>query len=207
MKPFIIGITGGSGGGKTSFIRAIRKAFSASQICLISQDDYYLPREAMKADPNGVLNFDLPDCFDKKAFNRDLEKLINGESYERTEYIFNNAKSNPKTLTFHPAPIIIVEGLFVFHFKKIFKHLDLKIFVDTEDHLKLTRRIVRDQVERNYPLDEVLYQYQHHVMPSYQQYIEPYRREADIVVNNNHNFEKGLDVVIGFLKQKCSEEL
>jgi uridine kinase len=95
-----------------------------------------------------------------------------------------------------------VEGLFVFHYKKIVPLLDLKVFINAKENLKVIRRIYRDQVERNYPIEDVLYKYQHHVLPAYEQFIQPYKNEADIVVNNNEHFEQGLAVLTGFLKNK-----
>ncbi len=204
MKPYLIGICGGSGSGKTSFIRRLRQSFSEEQVCIVSQDDYYLPREQQHRDPNGEQNFDLPKSIDKKRFRHDIEKLMGGESVTIEEYVFNNPEAKPKILVFKPAPIIIVEGLFVFHYKKIAAHLDLKVFINAKENLKVIRRIMRDQVERGYPLDDVLYKYQHHVLPSYERFILPYKEEADVVVNNNRDFERGLEVLEGFLKQKLS---
>jgi len=198
----VIGITGGSGSGKTTFIRRLREQFGPEQLCIISQDDYYLPREQQHTDDRGEKNFDLPQSFDKKAFRADLERLRNGETVVRQEYTFNNPEATPKTLTFHPAPVIIVEGLFVFHYKKIAPLLDLKVFINAKENLKVIRRIHRDQVERNYPIEDVLYKYEHHVLPAYERYIQPYKEDADLVINNNEHFEQGLAVLTGFLKNK-----
>jgi uridine kinase len=202
MKPYIIGISGGSGSGKTSFVRRLRAAFSEDDLCILSQDDYYLPREQQHRDHNDELNFDLPKSFDKKKFRKDIERLISGETLTLKEYTFNNPNAEPKLLIFKPAPILVIEGLFVFHFKKIAPLLDLKVFINAKENLKIIRRIMRDQVERGYPLDDVLYKYQHHVLPSFERFIQPYKEEADIVVNNNHDFERGLDVLTGFLKSR-----
>jgi uridine kinase len=202
MKPYVIGICGGSGSGKTSFIRDLRKRFSTDEVCIVSQDDYYLPREQQHRDGNDELNFDLPKSFDKKRFRRDLERLIAGEAVEIREYTFNNPLLEPQTLVLRPAPVLIIEGLFVFYYKKISRLLDLKVFINAKENLKIIRRILRDQVERGYPLDDVLYKYQHHVLPSFERFIQPYREEADIVINNNHDFERGLAVLTGFLKSK-----
>ncbi|MEM9823269.1 MAG: uridine kinase, partial [Bacteroidota bacterium] len=105
-------------------------------------------------------------------------------------------------LTYHPRPIIIVEGLFIFHYKKIRKLLDLKVFIHAKENLKVIRRIQRDGVERNYPLDDVLYRYQNHVLPNFEKYIFPYMDKADLVINNNDNFNIGLKVLSGFLKHQ-----
>lgn len=203
-KPFVIGICGGSGSGKTSFIRQLRQAFTEEQLCIVSQDDYYLPREQQHRDKNGEFNFDLPKSFDKKKFRADVERLVAGETVTIEEYTFNKAGATPKMLTFKPAPILVVEGLFVFHFKKVSPLLDLKIFINTKENLKVIRRIHRDQVERGYPIEDVLYKYQHHVLPSFERYILPYKEEADMVINNNEDFKMGLTVLDGFLRSKLN---
>ncbi len=200
QKPFIIGITGGSGSGKTTFINELKKDFGKRKLCIISQDDYYRPIDQQPVDNKGIEDFDQPKSIDKSAFVRDVKKLIKGKRVKRQEYVFNNKDVKPKTLIFSPAPIIIVEGIFVFHFKKMQPLLDLKIFLDAKENLKVIRRIKRDRVERNYPLDDVLYRYEHHVMPTFEKYILPYRDEADIVVNNNAAMSKGLKVVKGFIR-------
>jgi uridine kinase len=202
QKPLIIGITGGSGSGKTTFISRLRRSFSEEEVCIISQDDYYRLREEQKIDSEGVRNFDLPKSINKKEFIRDVKKLIKGETVNRIEYTFNNEKVNPKMLTFLPAPIIIVEGIFVFHFKKMKKLFDLKVFLHAKENLKVIRRIKRDQVERNYPIDDVLYRYENHVMPTFEKYIRPYMEEADLVINNNDHFEMGLQVLLGFIRNR-----
>ncbi|MCC6462340.1 MAG: uridine kinase [Saprospiraceae bacterium] len=205
MRPYIIGITGGSGSGKTTFIHRIREQFSPEEVCIVSQDDYYLPRDEQHTDERGEKNFDLPESFDKKAFRIDLQRLMTGETVVRQEYTFNNPLATPKTLSFLPAPVIIVEGLFVFHYKKIAPLLNLKVFINAKENLKVIRRIYRDQVERNYPIENMLYKYQHHVLPSYEHFIQPYKDDADLVINNNAHFEQGLAVLTGFIKGKLTE--
>ena len=205
MKPFVIGISGGSGSGKTSFIRALSDRFSKAELCIVSQDDYYLPREQQHKDENEEYNFDLPKSFNKKKFREDIGHLIAGENITIEEYTFNNPKAKPRRITFHPAPVLVIEGLFVLHFKKIAPLLDLRVFINAKENLKIIRRIMRDQVERGYPLDDVLYKYQHHVLPSYERYIQPYKEEADIIVNNNRDFQRGLDVLSGFIRSKLTD--
>ena len=204
-KPYIIGITGGSGSGKTSLLKELTNSFSSTDICVISQDDYYKPKDEQVKDQLGIENFDLPRSINSTELVTDIIKLIAGEIVEREEYTFNNVDAEPKTLVFKPAPIIIVEGLFVFHFQEIRKLLDLKVFMHAKENLKVIRRIKRDRLERNYPLDDVLYRYEKHVMPTFEQYIAPYIDKADIIINNNTNFIPALDVLKSFLRQKLTE--
>ncbi len=199
-KPFIVGITGGSASGKTSFLRDLMSAFSEDQICLISQDNYYRDLNSIQVDENGVHNFDLPETIDHHRYAQHIQQLRAGHIVEQLEYTFNKPNVIPQILTFRPAPIIVVEGIFVFHFKEIADLLDLKVFISVKNQVKLDRRIKRDFEERGYDLDDVLYRWKYHVRPTYQQYIKPYKAEADLVVPNNIHYKKGLDVLIAYLK-------
>jgi uridine kinase len=199
---FIIGISGGSGSGKTSFIKDLKVSFDSSEVCFLCQDDYYRPRDMQKEDENGIKNFDLPESMDLDEFYFDLVKLSNGLPVERDEYTFNNENKNPGKILINPAPIIVVEGLFVFHEPKIFSSMDLKILIHATDIQKIIRRIKRDRVERNYPLEDVLYRYEHHVLPSFETFIFPFFNKVDIVINNNRTYELGRDMLISFLKTK-----
>lgn len=201
-KPYTIGITGGSGSGKTFFLQGLSAMFKPEDICLISQDNYYKPRNQQPVDENGVQNFDLPVSIDREAFLIDLLKIKSGQNVLKKEYTFNNPNAESKLLEFKSAPIIIVEGLFVQFFEEIEKELDLRIFIEAKDHVKLGRRIKRDQVERGYDLDDVLYRYQYHVMPIYESQIEPLKHQADLVIPNNSNFTRALDVLANYLRSK-----
>lgn len=203
-RPFLVGLTGASGSGKTTFLRHLSDAFSSEQLCIISQDNYYRSREDQVIDEHGVRNFDLPESINREEFFRDIQKLLSGESVLRQEYTFNNPLVTPKILTFEPRPIIILEGIFILHYAEIAELLDLKVFLHAKDTTALSRRIRRDQLERNYPLEDVLYRYEHHVLPTYERYIKPFRDQADIIINNNSRFERGLKVLIGFLKQRMN---
>jgi len=202
-NPYIIGITGGSGSGKTTLIHRLADLYPGNEICIVSQDDYYRPRDEQHVDEQGVKNFDLPYSIDDEAFEADIKRLFNGETVTRQEYVFNNELATASVKTFEPAPIIIVEGLFIFHFENIKKLIDLKIFVHAPDHIKIIRRIKRDRMERNYPLEDVLYRYENHVQPAYKKYIEPYLEVADLVVNNiaSDSIEKGVSVLKGIVNE------
>jgi len=197
---YIIGITGGSASGKTTFLRKLLTHFTDDELCLLSQDNYYKDKSDQQVDENGVVNFDLPACIDGDEFAKDITALRSGNEVQRKEYTFNNPNVTPKDLTFKPAPIILVEGIFVFYYPEIYKQLDLKIFIDAKEHIKLQRRIIRDKMERGYELDDVLYRYTNHVAPTYEKYIEPYKYDADIVVPNNKNLDKALELVVSHLK-------
>jgi uridine kinase len=198
--PYTIGITGGSGSGKTSFLDGLSARFTADQLCLISQDNYYKPRDQQPLDANQVKNFDLPESIDRTAFYRDILTLKRGQEVIKQEYTFNNPAREPKQLIFRPTPILIVEGLFVQYFEEIANELNLKVFIEAKDHVKLGRRIRRDRIDRGYELDDVLYRYQHHVMPVYESLIEPLRHRADLIVPNDHGFDRAVDVLSGYLR-------
>ncbi len=201
-KPFIIGITGGSGSGKTSFIKSVRQQFKTDQVCIISQDEYYKRREDQSIDEAGVQNFDLPASINYEQFKKDIFSLVSGQQVEKHEYTFNNPDLVPRLITYYPTPILIIEGLFVLYDPDIRELLDLSIFIHAKENLKVIRRIKRDQLERNYPLEDVLYRYEKHVLPSYELYIKPFQEDCDLVINNNHSFALGLEVVNGFIRDK-----
>ena len=201
-SPYIVGITGGSGSGKTRFLNGLLSRFDDSEICLISQDNYYRKRSEQPVDEKGIKNFDLPESIDFGEYKNDIIALYNGEQVVREEYTFNNPDSNPKQIVLNPAPVMVVEGIFVFYYKEIADLLDLKVFIDAKDYIKFKRRIIRDDKERGYDLDDVLYRYEHHVLPTFERYIQPYKEEADLIINNNSDFEKALEVLSGFIKSK-----
>lgn len=201
-KPFIAGITGGSASGKTSFLKGVLNAFTHEQICLISQDNYYRELVHIPRDVNGIHNFDLPQTIDHERFADHLQRLHTGQVVETPEYTFNNPNAVARTLRYQPTPIIIVEGLFVFHFPDVAAQLDLKVFIAAKNRIKLDRRIIRDQAERGLSLDLIHYQWENHVRPAYRDYVKPHKAEADLVIPNNLHYQKGLDVLIAYLKTK-----
>ena len=199
---YVIGISGGSGSGKTSIVQEIRKLFTEQELCIVSQDNYYIPRDEQAVDENGVSNFDLPTSINLDAFTQDIQQLKNGNAVSLKEYVFNNELKQARTLVYNPAPVIMVEGLFVYHAQEMRDLLDYKFFVDAPEDTKLIRRIRRDRVERNYPLEDVLYRFENHVTPSYVKYISPYKSICDMIINNRHSYHKGVDIVSSFIKSK-----
>ena len=202
IKPFIVGVTGGSASGKTLFLKCLVKSFRKEDLCIVSQDEYFKRKEDQPTDEKGISNFDTPFSIDADQFAADVKLLRQGEIVTRKEYTFNNPALTPKILTFNPAPIIIVEGIFVFYYPEIAKLFDLKIFIDAREHIKLSRRLSRDKAERGYDAEDVLYRYEKHVAPTYEKYIKPYKHEADFVIPNNLHFDKALEVITVFLKTK-----
>ena len=203
QKPFIVRITGGSASGKTTFLQHLIDSFHPEEICLISQDNYYYPHEMQLTDENEVVNFDLPSCIDSGAFAKDVAQIHEGVSFTRKEYTFNTPDLVPRDLIFKPAPIVVVEGIFVFYFEDVARQLDLGVYIDAEEHVKLQHRIVRDVEERGYGgLDDVLYRYTNHVAPTYDKYIRPFKYDSDVIIPNNRHFNKGLDVLVSFLRTK-----
>jgi uridine kinase len=202
---FLIGITGGSGSGKTTFINKLRSVFTEEELCVLSQDNYYRPRQDQLIDDQGVKNFDRLDSIDMWQFEKDTELLVSGQEVVRTEYVFNNENAEPQKLVFKPAPVVIIEGLFVMA-SDVMRHLmDMRVYIFAHEIKKVIRRIRRDGLERNYPIDDVLYRYEHHVMPSYEKYIKPTLFEADVIINNNNDMESALLLYEGFIRNYVNE--
>lgn len=201
-KPYLVGISGGSASGKTSFLKHLRAALPADSTCVVSQDNYYLPKESQQKDENGQINFDLPTSIHRDAFYNDMKSLMKGETVNIKEYTFNNAAHSSTDIVLNPAPIIIMEGLFIFHYEEIRDQLDLRVYIEARDEIKLNRRLRRDKDERGYPEDIVMYQWHNHVMPSYRQYLQPYRDMSDVIITNNTSYDKGLEVVVDHLLKR-----
>ena len=193
--PYLVGISGGSASGKTRFLQSLQELFSRDELCIVSQDNYYRSSEHHIYDENGHVNFDLPECIDYAQFISDLHQLKSGKAVERKEYTFQLQEEDRTTLRFEPARIIVIEGLFIFWFEEIFRLLDLKVFIDAADDVKLERRIRRDTSERGIPYDQVIYQWKNHVLPAYEKYLLPFKNAADMIVNNNEHFNNSLRVI------------
>jgi uridine kinase len=207
-RPFIIGIAGGNGSGKTFFLKCFLEHFSTDEVCLVSQDDYYFRvADNMTAEENKLYNFDLPGTIDHQHFQDDITRLINNETIYKKEYTFNNPKAVPKILEIKPAPIIIVEGLFILHFREIAGLLDLKIFIEAEEEVALKRRIKRDFEERGYLYDDVMYKWLNHVIPAHNEFLLPYQDECHQIIVNNTQTADEIIVVTEVISKELREKV
>lgn len=203
-KPFVVGITGCSGSGKTFLLSKLINAFDQSDISVISMDNYYKPVEEQVRDENGVIHFDLPESIDEAGFEADLKKLVAGTPIQVKEYTFNVHDREPELITIDPKPIIVVEGIFTFLYTGVNDLLDSRVFVDASEEVMLQRRIKRDEVERGYHDQSVRYRFESHVLPIYRERVLPLRVTADFIINNEENPLEDLSRVISYLKTVLS---
>ncbi|HLR49283.1 MAG TPA: uridine-cytidine kinase [Candidatus Sphingobacterium stercoripullorum] len=187
QKSFVVGIAGSSGSGKTLLLQKLKSLFNEDQITVISQDDYYIPANTKTQEENRLYNFDLPTAIDRDMFYKDIQKLLQGETVLKTEYTFNNPKIKPKTFTIKPAPVLVVEGLFIFHYQEVKELIDYSVFIDAEESIALKRRIERDFIERGYSEEDVLYKWINHVIPAFKKYLLPFKNSCDMVIDNSSN--------------------
>lgn len=185
--PFVIGIAGSSGSGKTFFLNCFLNHFQQHEITLISQDDYYIPANTKTQEENKLYNFDLPTAIDREAFYQDIKALFDGKTIQKEEYTFNNPALKPRVFEIKPAPILIVEGLFIFHYDEVNELLNHRIFISAEEEIALKRRLRRDLIERGYFEDDVRYKWVNHVLPSYHEFLLPYKDSCDRIIENNHD--------------------
>jgi len=198
---YLVGIAGGSGSGKTTLVRALRDSLPSGMVCVVSQDDYYHPREMQAMDPNGKVNFDLPTAVDLDGLASDLRSLAAGDPILRKEYTFNQEGREATLVEMLPAPVVLVEGLFVLHHEPVRDLLDLRVFLEASEQAQLDRRLRRDERERGYGREEVMYQWEHHVLPAYRNYLLPYRHLCDLHVVNESGFERAVKVLGDHLRR------
>ncbi len=181
----IIGICGGSGSGKTTLLRRLSEVFKDVKPAIFTMDNYYRPIEEQVIDEKGYYNFDLPSALDHNRLQADLQKLRGGDTIHVKEYHFNAPPNKNVLITIEPSPLIIVEGLFLFHYPGVRELLDYSVFIEVDHDIQLDRRLYRDQESRGYTRDAILYQWENHVMPCYEKYLLPYKSEADFVFRND----------------------
>lgn len=181
----IVGICGGSGSGKTTLLKRLCEEFKHLKPSVFSMDNYYLPIEKQAKDANDVHNFDLPTALNQQRLEADLLKLVNGESVLVKEYHFNAPPDKNVLITIDPSELIIVEGLFLFHFETVRDVLNYSIFIKVDPRVQLDRRLYRDQETRGYTREAIIYQWDNHVKPCYANYLLPFEEQADFCFRND----------------------
>lgn len=197
----IVGITGGSGVGKTTLINKLYKEFDG-KITTLSLDNYYKPKSEQSIDDNGVTNFDLPTALDTKQLEKDLSLLSKNEVVKQKIYTFNNPDKEDNYLNIEPNEILIVEGLFVMHYPFVKSKLDYSVYLSVDRDKQLERRLKRDMIERNYTKESILYQWHNHVIPSYDNFVRPYKKESDLIITNNTDFDDNINILTKVIHNK-----
>jgi uridine kinase len=198
----VVGIAGGTASGKTTVARKIHEALSPSRVVLIDQDAYYKDLKHLSLDERREVNFDHPDAFDTELLVHHLKTLKAGVPIKKPLYDFVTSMRRPEVLEVNPADIILIEGILVLHIEAVRKELDLRIFVDAEDDVRIIRRLTRDIKERGRDFDHVVAQYFRHVRPMHMGFVEPSKRWADIIVPHGGNNETAIDMLVGALRAR-----
>ena len=181
-KPIIIGVTGGSGGGKTSVSREILSHFPSAKIAMIEHDSYYKDQSHLTFEERVTTNYDHPLAFDTDLMIEHIKELQAGRPVDIPIYDYTQHTRSDKTYRQEPQDVFIVEGILVLEDERLRDLMDIKLFVDTDDDIRIIRRIKRDMEERGRSLDSIIEQYIEVVKPMYHQFIEPTKRYADIVI-------------------------
>ncbi|HEP6618170.1 TPA: uridine kinase [Streptococcus pyogenes] len=194
-KPIIIGVTGGSGGGKTSVSRAILDSFPNARIAMIQHDSYYKDQSHMSFEERVKTNYDHPLAFDTDFMIQQLKELLAGRPVDIPIYDYKKHTRSNTTFRQDPQDVIIVEGILVLEDGRLRDLMDIKLFVDTDDDIRIIRRIKRDMMERGRSLESIIDQYTSVVKPMYHQFIEPSKRYADIVIPEGVSNVVAIDVI------------
>lgn len=199
-KPILIGITGGTGSGKSSIADAIYSSFSSECIAMIQQDMYYKDQSHLSMEERVKTNYDHPIAFDNDLLIKHLSDLINGIAIDKPIYDFSNHNRAKETVRIEPKDIIIVEGILVLEDERLRNLLDIKVYVDTDADIRILRRLVRDINERGRTVDSVISQYLDVVRPMHMQFTEPTKRYADIIVPEGGQNKVAIDILVTKIK-------
>jgi uridine kinase len=191
----IIGIAGGTGSGKTTVVNQIIKQLPTDEVCVISQDSYYNATDNMAYEERSQINFDHPRAIDFELIIRHLKALKAGNNINQPVYSFVTHSRTKDTIKTHPRKVIIVEGILILNNKELRDLFDIKIFVHAETDERLIRRLKRDITERGRDMDEVLNRYQTTLKPMHQQFIEPTKNFADLIIPNDRFNNVAIDIV------------
>lgn len=200
-KPILIGITGGTGSGKTTVAEAIHSAFEGNSITMIMQDSYYKDQSHITFEERLKTNYDHPHSIDMDHLIRDLKSLMSGKSIDMPVYDFAEHTRKSETIRIVPTDIIIVEGILVLDDKNLRDLLDIKIYVDTDADIRILRRMQRDINERGRSMESVINQYLNVVRPMHEQFTEPTKRYADIIIPEGGRNKVAIDVIIRSIKE------
>ena len=186
-KPFVIGVAGGSGSGKSTVTRQVLASIGPEMAAVVYQDDYYLDQTHMSPEQRRKTNYDHPQAFDWPLMMQQVQALRRGESIEMPEYDFSLHNRSSKTITVKSGPVVVVEGLFAWFDADLRKMMSLKIVVDTAADVRFSRRLQRDIAERGRSTESVIAQYLETVRPMHKQFIEPTKRHADVILPHGAN--------------------
>jgi len=203
----IIGISGGTGSGKTTVANRILESVSADEVVFIQQDLYYRNLKDMPLDYRNAANFDHPDALDNDLLINHLKKLKSGEPVELPIYDFRTHARLPATTRIQSKPIVILEGILIFAEPRLREQLDIKVFVDTPDDIRFIRRLRRDIAERGRTLDSVIEQYIATVRPMHIQFIEPSKRYADVIIPEGGHNLVSIDLISGKIRERLASVL
>ena len=204
-KILVIGIAGGTGSGKTTLMKNLISQFGGN-VTVLSHDNYYRRHDELTYEERCLINYDEPAALETELMAVHLDKLRHGEAIDCPVYDFTQHNRSNETVRIEPRPVIIVEGILIFADEALRSLMDIKIFVDTDDDVRLCRRIKRDVNKRGRSLESVLTQYQATVKPMHEKYVVPSKRFADIVVPEGGKNYVALDMIIGRIQRHLSEE-
>lgn len=205
----IIGIAGGTGSGKTTVVKKIACSLPTDSVAIIPQDSYYNNQWDVPENVRKLTNFDHPNAFDWKLFEEQIEALRNGQAIEQPTYSYLTCTRQEATIHVEPKDVIIVEGIMALYDQKLRELMDLKIYVDAAPDERLLRVIQRDIAERGHPLEMLIEKYRNVLKPMHDEFIEPTKQFADIIIPNYGGEKRAVDMVrqyiIGCLSTKDSE--
>ena len=197
----IIGIAGGTGSGKTTVVKKIVEALPPHYVAVVPLDSYYNDTTEMTEEERHAINFDHPDAFDWKLLIKQVNELRKGNAIEQPTYSYIKCNRLPETIHVEPKPVIIIEGIMTLLNKKLRDMMDLKIFVDADSDERLIRNIQRDIVERGRDVKMVVDRYLEVLKPMHEQFIEPTKRYADVIIPQGGENVKSIDMVCKFIER------
>ena len=201
----IIGIAGGTGSGKTTVVNKIVEALPDNSVAIIPQDSYYNDQSNLPLEVRKQTNFDHPNAFDWKLFEEQISALREGSSIEQPTYSYIACTRQPETVHVEPTDVIIIEGIMTFYDKELRDLMDLKIFVDAGADERLLRVITRDMAERGHPLDMLINKYRNVLKPMHDEFIEPTKQYADIIIPNGGHNEQAVKMMQQFIQGRLKE--